>query len=209
MGKKHKFGLADNEVIIATNNPNIDESVDDYVIIDLSQVDLADNAAARTRAMSAYPTTINTNIWVGIKWVDSYGLVAINWYDVAFGVWPPSPNYTESKGGSGSGIIPSPGGGYSGQDVISFDVSSINSVNSTSAAKSQVNSVVDFTNYDEGIWVGIRWNKSNQRKYSVGTGNGGATIKDVYTRVYTDWYELSAAKALIFKKTDVSTYVGT
>lgn len=115
--------------------------------------------------------------------------------------------FGNAAGGGGGGNVISLGGApTNGEDLTVFDLTTISTVNDRSQALAVLLSVVDPSEFDLGFYIGVRWQESLQRSYRVGTGNGGATINDKYTKVYTTWYTVIATgNNLNFEYEDVST----
>jgi hypothetical protein len=106
---------------------------------------------------------------------------------------------------SGSQVLSLGGAPTTSDNFTVFDLTTINTVNDQATAKAVLLSTVDVTQYELGFYIGIRWQEATSRSYQVGTGNGGATINDKYTLLYTTWYTvISTGDNLQFEYEDVS-----
>ena len=109
-------------------------------------------------------------------------------------------------GGGGAGsVVQGTRGDRDPENFIMVMLTGVSSVGSTSQAKTLAITTIDVTELDLGSWVGIKWTKNLERKYGIGTGNGGATIRDLYDRETVDWYTVttdSLADFLFFEYSD-------
>ena len=91
------------------------------------------------------------------------------------------------------------------ENFIVVTLTGVGSINSTSSAKALAIQTVDPAEQELGSWYGIKWTLNTQRSYGIGTGNGGATIRDLYDRERVEWYTVTTdalADFLTFMYTD-------
>jgi hypothetical protein len=100
-------------------------------------------------------------------------------------------------GGGGNVLYGSSNGSVNLEESSMILLDGVSGANSVANAKALAVSVLGgaseiAANYDIGWWIGVKWTENLERSYRVGTGNGGATIRDRYDRDRIDWYQVSS-----------------